>query len=60
MNGSRARVGAGVVDQSRSPLAVDELEAGTRLHAAEDADQPFGNGSLPQDLMNRSALAVKA
>jgi hypothetical protein len=53
-------LGSACVDQSRAPLAVDELEAGASLHAAEDADQSIKDGSLSQDLFDEFVLAVMA
>ena len=46
-------LGSARVDQSRTPLAVDELEARASLHAAEDADQPINDGPLSQDLLDQ-------
>ena len=53
-------LGPACVDQSRAPIAVNELEAGASLHAAENADQPIDDGPLSQCLFDELVLAVIA
>ena len=48
------------VDQAGAVLAGDQLEAGAAFHAAEDADQPFADRPLSQELVDELVLAVGA
>ena len=46
------------VDQAGPVLGVDQLEAGAAFHAAEDADQPFADRPLSQQLVDQLVFAV--
>ena len=48
------------VDQAGAILAGGEPEAGAAFHAAEDADQPFADRPLSEDLVDELVLAVGA
>ena len=46
------------VDQAGAVLGVGQLEAGAAFHAAEDADQPFADRPLSQELVDELILAA--
>ena len=48
------------VDQAGAVLGVGQLEAGAAFLAAEDADQPFADRPLSQELVDELILAVGA